>query len=176
MTDEAKSDLTRPIAGIENRTAQEVFDLMSDRIRRRRPSPGEPTPDHSGDATDMVAPSSPGGGDGLEPVAWRWDEQFMGVWRTRLTHDRPEPGPRVYGVQPLFTRPTPATPEGLREKVARAIYEYLDERFPGGALPGGVQLFADPGDDLDPEMKHEAGCEAMADAILAALQPQGGEG
>lgn len=26
-------DLTRPIIGIENRTAQEVFDIMSDRIR-----------------------------------------------------------------------------------------------------------------------------------------------
>jgi len=28
------SDLTRPIIGIENRTAQEVFDIMCDRIRR----------------------------------------------------------------------------------------------------------------------------------------------
>lgn len=35
-------ELTRPIIGIEHRTAQEVFDIMSDRIRRaalRRPAP-----------------------------------------------------------------------------------------------------------------------------------------
>lgn len=31
MTDTHLKDLTRPILGIENRTAQEVFDLMSDR-------------------------------------------------------------------------------------------------------------------------------------------------
>ncbi len=30
-----QTDLTRPITGIENRTAQEVFDIMCDRIRSR---------------------------------------------------------------------------------------------------------------------------------------------
>lgn len=30
-----QADLTRPIIGIENRTAQEVFDIMCDRIRSR---------------------------------------------------------------------------------------------------------------------------------------------
>lgn len=30
-----QTDLTRPIIGIENRTAQEVFDIMCDRIRSR---------------------------------------------------------------------------------------------------------------------------------------------
>lgn len=37
------SDLTRPIIGIENRTAQEVFDIMCDRFRRvpsPSPAPG----------------------------------------------------------------------------------------------------------------------------------------
>lgn len=33
------NDLTRPIIGIENRTAEEVFDIMADRIRYARPSP-----------------------------------------------------------------------------------------------------------------------------------------
>lgn len=32
-------DLTRPIIGIENRTAQEVFDIMSDRIRAHISAP-----------------------------------------------------------------------------------------------------------------------------------------
>lgn len=31
------NDLTRPIVGIENRTAQEVFDIMVDRFRRTPP-------------------------------------------------------------------------------------------------------------------------------------------
>ena len=30
---EVKANLTRPIIGIENRTAQEAFDIMCDRIR-----------------------------------------------------------------------------------------------------------------------------------------------
>lgn len=34
-------DLTRPIVGIENRTAAEVFDIMCDRIRRARPAPAQ---------------------------------------------------------------------------------------------------------------------------------------
>ncbi|MGB3833752.1 MAG: hypothetical protein WA975_18025 [Mesorhizobium sp.] len=37
------NDLTRPIIGIENRTAQEVFDIMCDRFRRAplpSPAPG----------------------------------------------------------------------------------------------------------------------------------------
>lgn len=35
-------DLTRPIVGIENRTAAEVFDIMCDRIRHARAQAGEP--------------------------------------------------------------------------------------------------------------------------------------
>lgn len=35
------TDLTRPIIGIENRTAQEAFDIMCDRIRRASPAPAE---------------------------------------------------------------------------------------------------------------------------------------
>lgn len=48
MTNDQKSggelaELTRPIIGIENRTAQEVFDIMADRIRfiSRTPSHGK---------------------------------------------------------------------------------------------------------------------------------------
>lgn len=39
------SELTRPIIGIENRTAQEVFDIMADRVRRAlRATRPEPAP------------------------------------------------------------------------------------------------------------------------------------
>lgn len=51
---------------------------------------------------------------------------------------------------------------------AAAAHEFLDERFPNGAMPGGVQLFADEGDALDPKFKHEAGCKALAVRILRA--------
>jgi len=56
----------------------------------------------------------------------------------------------------------------MREKAEIAVWNFLDERFPNGALPGGCQLFADPNDDLDPHFKHEAGCAALADAVLSA--------
>jgi len=61
--------------------------------------------------------------------------------------------------------------EGEREAVAMEIYDYLNERFPEGAMPGGVQLFADPGDHTDADMKHEAGCFELADRIIALLSP-----
>jgi len=51
-------------------------------------------------------------------------------------------------------------------KGAIAISDYLDERFPDGALPGGKQLFAD--DTLDPDFKHEAGCTELARRVLEA--------
>ena len=54
----------------------------------------------------------------------------------------------------------------LREAVAHEIYDFLDERFPDASMPGGVQLFADPGDTTDANMNHEAGCFALADRIL----------
>lgn len=63
------------------------------------------------------------------------------------------------------------TEQDMREAVAREIHDYLSERFPDGALPGGVQLFADPGDHTDAAMKHEAGCEELANRILALITP-----
>lgn len=56
------------------------------------------------------------------------------------------------------------------EQVSEAIYDFLHERFPDGAMPGGKQLFAD--DHLDAEFKHEAGCDEMARAIITTLQSQ----
>jgi hypothetical protein len=53
------------------------------------------------------------------------------------------------------------------ERVAEIIHDFLDERFPDGALPGGRQLFAD--DALDAEFKHEAGCTALAERILSSI-------
>tara|TARA_R110000868_G_scaffold411472_2_gene704438 strand:- start:706 stop:1041 length:336 start_codon:yes stop_codon:yes gene_type:complete len=51
----------------------------------------------------------------MEAVAWRWEEQFMGVWRERLTHERPEDGPRVRGVQALAVIPTEGLGSSLRD-------------------------------------------------------------
>jgi len=76
---------------------------------------------------------------------------------------------------PCGTRPAPIEP-GVREAVAHEIYDYLNERFPDGPMPGGVQLFADPGDHTDAAMKHEAGCSELADRILALLSSNTGEG
>lgn len=61
------------------------------------------------------------------------------------------------------------TPEQstLVELASEAIYDFLDERFPEGAMPGGIQLFAD--DHLDAEFKHEAGCDALAERVVSAL-------
>jgi hypothetical protein len=58
------------------------------------------------------------------------------------------------------------------ERVSEVIYDYLDERFPDGAFPGGVQVFAD--DHLDAEFKHEAGCDELAERIIAAVPSAGG--
>lgn len=56
----------------------------------------------------------------------------------------------------------------MMEKAEIAAHQFLDERFPGGALPGGVQLFADAGDHTDAKFKHEEGCAALARAVLTA--------
>lgn len=55
------------------------------------------------------------------------------------------------------------------EAASEAIHDFLDERFPEGAMPGGKQLFAE--DDLDAEFKHEAGCDELAIAVLEAAIP-----
>lgn len=54
----------------------------------------------------------------------------------------------------------------MREKGEVAVWNFLDQRFPDGALPGGVQLFAKDG--LDPNFEHEKGCAALAEAVLTA--------
>lgn len=56
----------------------------------------------------------------------------------------------------------------MRAKAEIAVWEFLDQRFPDGAMPGGVQMFAKPGDTLDPTFEHEKGCAALADAVLTA--------
>jgi hypothetical protein len=56
--------------------------------------------------------------------------------------------------------------EDMIEKGSEAAYDFLHEKFPEGAMPGGKQLFAD--DHLDAEFKHEAGCTELAKAILKA--------
>lgn len=56
--------------------------------------------------------------------------------------------------------------EAMIEAASEAIYDFLDERFPDGAMPGGKQLFAD--DHLDAEFKHETGCYELAKVALDA--------
>lgn len=78
----------------------------------------------------------------------------------------------VRAIYALATRPTvlPCDDE-LVERVAETIADFLDERFPQGAMPGGQQLFAT--DHLDAEFNHEAGCEELARTILAAIEAGG---
>lgn len=56
----------------------------------------------------------------------------------------------------------------MMEKACFAAHEFLDDRFPMAALPGGVQTFADAGDSLARHGKHEQGCEDLARAVLTA--------
>ena len=61
------ADLTRPIIGIENRTAQEVFDIMCDRIKLAPPAPA-----NSQGSLD-------GSGDRESPVGWLFFNPDAGV-------------------------------------------------------------------------------------------------
>jgi hypothetical protein len=54
----------------------------------------------------------------------------------------------------------------MLEKGQFAAHQFLEELFPNGAPPGGVQLFAK--DALDPNFEHEKGCAALARAVLTA--------
>jgi hypothetical protein len=71
----------------------------------------------------------------------------------------------------------PEPTEALIEAGSEAVYDFLDARFPDGAMPGGKQLFAD--DHLDAEFKHEAGCTELAKAVLRAAaltrEPEAGK-
>lgn len=71
MTIDQKA-LTRPIVGIENRTAQEVFDIMCDRFRLAAP----PAPDHADDlAVDRFA-------DAMKAkLKWEREERGRGGWQ-----------------------------------------------------------------------------------------------
>lgn len=62
------------------------------------------------------------------------------------------------------TRPTPATPEGLREKVAQEVVRIANGALAGAGLPCRVAS------------THEPPVQEATDRILSALQPQGGEG
>ncbi|PDT86529.1 hypothetical protein [Sinorhizobium sp. BJ1] len=65
------SELTRPIIGIQNRTAQEVFDIMSDRIRSCLLDKPE-----AGEAVAWVIPGDDNARDDgwLDAMAWREGE------------------------------------------------------------------------------------------------------
>lgn len=95
-------DLTRPIIGIENRTAQEVFDIMCDRFRRSAVSAERP-----GDAILSLATynagllSDHGGGN----VSW-WQDYI----RAELAYAHDFYQAQVDAYWPLSA--VPATPEG----------------------------------------------------------------
>jgi hypothetical protein len=117
-----------------------------------------------------LSPPAPEPGYEAEPVAYIRPSDLAELGRiselAQWVFGRPD---EVYS-QPLYASPVPVS----REEISRTIYDFLEERFPGGCLPGGVQLFAD--DELDADFKHEAGCDALADAILQRLSNQQGEG
>lgn len=58
--------------------------------------------------------------------------------------------------------------KSMLRKAEIAVSDFLDERVPASALPGGAQLFADPNDHLDPHFKHEKGCADLALVVLTA--------
>lgn len=69
-TEAALHDLTRPIVGIENRTAQEAFDIMADRIRHKFAALSQPSP-ASEDTVAFVQEWLMSGGH--EPDQWHKD-------------------------------------------------------------------------------------------------------
>ena len=94
--DQSKSvaDLTRPIIGIENRTAQEVFDIMADRIRlSRTPSHGRVSDSEDGrlreaaDACFIAAEPVPAPEDLDEDdnPLWTAEVQTVGGWSVAAT-------------------------------------------------------------------------------------------
>jgi hypothetical protein len=42
--------------------------------------------------------------------AWAFEQQFMGIWHNRLTHERPDGGPRIRLVRPLKFAALPPLP------------------------------------------------------------------
>lgn len=70
---EGLSDLTRPIIGIENRTAQEAFDIMADRIRsalRSEPRPSTERGEFSGAPSSTIS-------EGLRPCPFCGGEAHL---------------------------------------------------------------------------------------------------
>jgi hypothetical protein len=68
--------LTRPIAGIENRTAQEVFDIMCDRIRLSGLPAGADTPPPSSQVAGWTPPQDCDGKEQLAFEAWAIGERY----------------------------------------------------------------------------------------------------
>src|SRR5690606_36123873 len=91
----------------------------------------------------------------------------------RLSEMKPTLGegaqPEWFDVEPLFTRPTPATPEGLREAIDWLALEAANLERSGARTYGGEGVdaaLANAGARLDRERA------ARFRVILAALQPQ----
>lgn len=111
-----QSELTRPIVGIENRTAQEVFDIMCDRFKIAL-SAAEPQP-----APSVAVKEA-------EPVAWRCKD-FADGWIL----DHSERSAREYQretgclIQPLYTTPPTVSVaiENLSDEQIRHIADAKD--------------------------------------------------
>ncbi len=110
-------DLTRPIIGIENRTPQEVFDIMADRFRALSAS----IP--NGEAVAYVHPNV------LKAL------QAGGITATVISTDYHATDPSKKDFQPLYASPTPVqpptstVPSGRDEAIAavRAAQDVLAE-------------------------------------------------
>lgn len=132
------TDLTRPIVGIENRTAQEVFDIMCDRLRAASPAPaGVTVPEEITSRYWNMIPASVGiacaPDPGTEQCHLRWMLQQL---RGPMEHGKAMRWLGfVQGVlictgyttvaaerdftRPYFAAPSPAAPaDGLVEPVA----------------------------------------------------------
>lgn len=94
------SELTRPIIGIENRTAQEVFDIMADRIR----------------SCLLDKPEAVEG----EPFAWYTVDKHGCDYMSRNEHNLRNIAADVHGeVTPLYKQP-PAGAEVI-ERLCKAL-------------------------------------------------------
>lgn len=116
------AELTRPIIGIENRTPQEVFDIMCDRVR------------HSLAATRTS--------EAAEPVAWRptYAQIIDLVEACRVRRDKSGESSRMMskwiseGLNSLYAAPHPSP---VSEEVTEAAFAVLeaDKQFRASMSP-----------------------------------------
>lgn len=131
-------DLTRPIIGIENRTAREAFDIMADRIRTR-----------------LAALASAPAGDGVEDE-YTYDE----LWQAIADATRIEGGVIAISVR-TFRESIRATDSAAALARPRAAVPPGSDAAYFGASDAACTLY--PGTDQQAE--RAAFCEGAAHAV-----------